>query len=100
MLKWLLALLFSMLAAVAVADETERPTESTPASPVRISSSDATAIVRQAYGGRVVSTMPGERTIQGVKRRGYWVRVDVDGRVKKVFVDVYGRIHADDDSAE
>lgn len=100
MLKWPLALLFSMLAAVAVADETERPTESTPASPVRISSSDATAIVRQAYGGRVVSTMPGERTIQGVKRRGYWVRVDVDGRVKKVFVDERGRIHAAGDSAE
>ena len=100
MSKWLLALLFSMLAAVALADETERPAEPTLASKASISLSDATAIVRQTYGGRVVSTMEGERRVKGVKRRGYWVRVDVDGRVKKVFVDLHGRIHEDDKSIE
>ena len=74
----------------------------------RVSLEDATAIVRQAYGGRVVSAAAatarrerrqepsaGER--EGLVRRredsGYRVRVDVDGRVKTVFVDSRGRIH-------
>lgn len=48
---------------------------------------DAMAIVRQAHGGRVVSAQP-----VGEPRRGYRVRIDVDGRVKSVFVDSRGRI--------
>lgn len=61
----------------------------------RISLEDAAAIVRQAYGGRVVSSAaataspaPGRP-----KESGHRVRVDIDGRVKTVFVDARGRIH-------
>ena len=96
MSKWPLALLFSVLAALALAAQTEQPTEQPPASKASISLSDATAIVRQTYGGRVVSAVDGEHEIKGAKQPGYWVRVDVDGRVKKVFVDERGRIHEDE----
>ena len=93
MSRWLLALLLWALGAIALVDETERPAESQ----ASISLSDATAIVRQAYGGRVVSAVNGERKAEGASQRGYWVRVDVDGRVKKVFVDLRGRIHEQDE---
>lgn len=60
-----------------------------------VSLEDATAIVRQAYGGRVVSAAAATaRSQRGrSKESGYRVRVDVDGRVKTVFVDGRGRIH-------
>ena len=56
---------------------------------------DATDIVRQAYGGRVVSAAKAtaRRTAAGPREPGYRVRVDIDGRVKTVFVDMRGRIH-------
>ena len=95
-----------------------------PAAQTRVSLEDATAIVRQAYGGRVVSAAAakarperarsepsaGEREGRAPRKQepsageregpaprkqepGYRVRVDVDGRVKTVFVDARGRIH-------
>ena len=80
-----------------------------PAKRSQVSLKDATAIVRQAYGGRVVSaaaakarpeqargTEPSAGEREGLaprKKDGYRVRVDVDGRVKTVFVDDRGRIH-------
>lgn len=58
-----------------------------------ISLGDAAAIVQQAYGGRVVSATPGLRRTATGTERGYWIRVDVRGRIKTVFVDLRGRIH-------
>ena len=94
MSKWPLVLL-SLLAALA-AGAAESPTQPLSGSGASISSSDATAIVRQAFAGRVVSATEGERDIDGKKVRGFWVRVDVDGRIKRVFVDSHGRIYEDD----
>ena len=93
MSKWPLVLL-SLLALAAGAAES--PTQPPAGSDAGISASDATAIVRQAYAGRVVSATRGERDVEGVKVEGFWVRVDVEGRIKKVFVDSRGRIHEDD----
>ena len=60
----------------------------------RVSLKDATAIVRQAYGGRVLSaTEAHRRGADGKAERGYRFRVDVEGTVKTVFVDARGRIH-------
>lgn len=61
----------------------------------RVSLEDATAIVRQAYGGRVVSSTEADArpAPTRAKQTGYRVRVDIDGRVKTVFVDARGRIH-------
>lgn len=95
MAQWPLALLFSVLAALVLADEAGQPTQQSPAPGASISLSDATAIVRQTYGGRVVSAVEGKRVVKGVEQAGYWVRVDVEGHVKKVFVDLRGRIHDD-----
>ena len=66
-----------------------------PAEHTRLSLEDAKAIVRQAYGGRVVSAAGATaRPAAGRAREsGFRVRVDVDGRVKTVFVDARGRIH-------
>jgi len=63
--------------------------------PARVSLEDATAIVRQAYGGRVVSSSRATARPESArpKEPGYRVRVDIDGRVKTVFVDDRGRIH-------
>lgn len=58
-----------------------------------ISLRDAAAIVQQAYGGRVVSAAPGARRTTAGTEPGYWIRVDVRGRIKTVFVDLRGRIH-------
>ena len=63
-----------------------------------LSQSDAANIVRQAYGGRIVAVV--EATLNGRSEggepvHGHQVRVDVDGRVKTVFVDASGRIHED-----
>lgn len=61
---------------------------------VRVSLKDATAIVRQAYGGRVLSATEAQRRgADGKPERGYRFRVDVEGNVKTVFVDTRGRIH-------
>ena len=54
--------------------------------------------MRQAYGGRIVAFV--EATLDagdegGKPVPGYRIRVDVDGRVKTVFVDASGRIHED-----
>ena len=54
-----------------------------------ISLQDAIAIVRQTYGGRIVSAKA--HSADG-RADGYRVRVDVDGRVKTVHVDLRGRI--------
>ena len=48
---------------------------------------DAVAIVRQAHGGRLVSAKSVSRPAPG-----YHIRIDVDGRVKSVFVDAQGRM--------
>lgn len=66
-----------------------------PGARTRVSLEDATAIVRQAYGGRVVSAAATRARPERARRKesGYRVRVDVDGRVKTVFVDDRGRIH-------
>ena len=66
-----------------------------PAAQTRVSLEDATAIVRQAYGGRVVSSSAAKARPERARSQesGYRVRVDVDGRVKTVFVDARGRIH-------
>ena len=62
--------------------------------PARVSLKDATAIVRQAYGGRVLSATEAQRRdADGKSQRGYRFRVDVEGTVKTVFVDARGRIH-------
>ena len=63
-----------------------------------LSQRDAANIVRQAYGGRIVAVV--EATLNGRGEggepvHGHQVRVDVDGRVKTVFVDASGRIHED-----
>ena len=59
-----------------------------------VSLKDATAIVRQAYGGRVLSATEAQRRdADGKSERGYRFRVDVEGTVKTVFVDSRGRIH-------
>ena len=94
--KWPLVL-FSLLALLALAaGAAENPTQPPAGSEASISSSDATAIVRQAFAGRVVSAAKGKHDIDGVEVQGFWVRVDVEGRIKKVFVDSRGRIHEDD----
>ena len=66
----------------------------------RVSLEDATAIVRQAYGGRVVSAAAATARPERArpKESGYRVRVDIDGRVKTVFVDDRGRIHENAES--
>ena len=54
-----------------------------------VSLEDATAIVRQAYSGRVVSAAAARKDGEP----GYRIRVDVRGTVKTLFVDRRGRIH-------
>lgn len=53
-----------------------------------ISLRDAVTIIRQAYGGRVVSAHP--TLVRGLP--GYRVRIDISGTVRTVFVDARGRI--------
>ena len=76
------------------------PAQAETAAPVAaISQEDAANIVRQAYGGRIVAVVeatleaPGDES--GKPLHGHRIRVDVDGRVKTVFVDASGRIHED-----
>ncbi|MDE0190288.1 MAG: hypothetical protein OXQ90_02925 [Gammaproteobacteria bacterium] len=73
----------------------KEPGPKEPAAQTRVSLEDATAIVRQAYGGRVVSAAAATArpARSRPKESGHRVRVDVDGRVKTVFVDARGRIH-------
>ena len=89
-----LALVLGALASVAAeGQQTEAPASSEPAS---ISRQDAANIVRQAFGGRIVAAVAARRVVEGERRSGFRVRVDVRGRVKSVFVDSGGRIHEDD----
>ena len=89
-----LALVLGALASVAAEDkQTEAPASSEPAS---ISRQDAANIVRQAFGGRIVAAVAAQRVVEGERRSGFRVRVDVRGRVKSVFVDSGGRIHEDE----
>lgn len=81
MAKRLLALLLACWAFAAAGQD--RP----------ISMQDAIVIVQQATGGRVVSASPGKRRTNAGAEPGYWIRVDVRGRIKTVFVDQRGRIH-------
>lgn len=67
-----------------VAKVRQRPTR--PA----ITLDDAAAIVRQSYGGNVVHRDAAPQPAGDGAR--YRIRVDVDGRVKTVFVDPSGRI--------
>ena len=67
-----------------VAKVRQRPTR--PA----ITLDDAAAIVRQSYGGNVVHRDAAPQPAGNDAR--YRIRVDVDGRVKTVFVDPAGRI--------
>ena len=78
----------------AVAEAPKRDGPAKPRAPAaRISIKDATAIVRQAYGGRVLSATEAQRRdADGKSERGYRFRVDVEGTVKTVFVDTRGRI--------
>lgn len=62
---------------------TERPRPSIE----QVTLEDAVAIVRQAHGGRLVSAKPVHRPAPG-----YRIRIDVDGRVKSLFVDAQGRM--------
>ena len=71
----------------------ERVRPATRDAAARVSLKDATAIVRQAYGGRVLSASEAQRRADGKSERGYRFRVDVEGTVKTVFVDSRGRIH-------
>ena len=77
------------------ASQRERENEPGTAERSEVSLEDATAIVRQAYGGRVVSSSKANArpAPKRPKEPGYRVRLDVDGRVKTVFVDARGRIH-------
>ena len=86
---------FAASAEEAAEPHTEGAGPDAPASkpPPSISAQDAGAIVRQAYGGRVVSASAATRNLGGEAKRGFDVRVDVEGRVKTVFVDRRGRIH-------
>lgn len=89
-----LALVFGALASAAAEDgQTEASASSEPAS---ISRQDAANIVRQAFGGRIVAAVAAQRVVEGERRSGFRVRVDVRGRVKSVFVDSGGRIHEDE----
>ena len=54
-----------------------------------ITAEDAAAIVLQAYGGRIVHQAP---ATGADGKPGHRLRVDVDGRIKTVFVDVAGRL--------
>ena len=59
----------------------------------RVSLEDATAIVRQAYGGRIVrrarvANIAGENE---PPKSGFRFRIDVQGRVKTILVDSAGR---------
>ena len=79
---------------VAEAPERDGPAKPAPRATVRVSLKDATAIVRQAYGGRVLSATEAQgRDADGKPERGFRFRVDVEGTVKTVFVDTRGRIH-------
>ena len=58
--------------------------------------------MRQAYGGRIVAIVEATLDARGEGSKplhGHRIRVDVDGRVKTVFVDASGRIHEDARSA-
>lgn len=89
-----LVLVLGAFASAAAEDEqTEASASSEPAS---ISRQDAANIVRQAFGGRIVAAVAAQRMVEGERRSGFRVRVDVRGRVKSVFVDSGGRIHEDE----
>ena len=89
-----LVLVLGALASAAAEDgQTEASASSEPAS---ISRQDAANIVRQAFGGRIVAAVAAQRVVEGERRSGFRVRVDVRGRVKSVFVDSGGRIHEDE----
>ena len=84
--------------ASAAADE-RRPEPGDTKASSGVTLKDATAIVRQAYGGRVLSAEPAERrAADGKPEPGYRLRVDVEGTVKTVFVDRRGRIYANGDT--
>ena len=97
MANWTFVLLFALSAATAFAakpnvEDADRDASETAPAP-SVSLQDASEIVRQAYGGRVVSATEAIRNFDDKTKRGYDVRVDVEGRVKTVFVDRRGRIY-------
>ena len=75
-----------------VADDDKKPPkkrapEETVVKTEQVTLADAVAIVRQAHGGRLVSAKSVRRPSPG-----YRIRIDVDGRVKSLFVDAQGRM--------
>ena len=97
MANWTFVLLFALSAVTAFAakpnvEDADREASETAPVP-SVSLQDASEIVRQAYGGRVVSATEAIRDFDDKTKRGYDVRVDVEGRVKTVFVDRRGRIY-------
>ena len=75
-----------------VADDDKKPPkkrapEETVVKAEQVTLEDAVAIVRQAHGGRLVSAKSVRRPAPG-----YRIRIDVDGRVKSLFVDAQGRM--------
>ena len=65
----------------------EKPAAESIVKAERVTLEDAVAIVRQAHGGRLVSAKSVRRPAPG-----YRIRIDVDGRVKSLFVDAQGRM--------
>lgn len=65
----------------------QRAAKETAINAEQVTLEDAVAIVRQAHGGRLVSAKPVRRPTPG-----YRIRIDVDGRVKSMFVDAQGRM--------
>ena len=90
------ALVMVLGALASAAAEDEQAEASASSAPASISRQDAANIVRQAFGGRIVAAVAAQRVIEGERRPGFRVRVDVRGRVKSVFVDSSGRIHEDE----
>ena len=79
MANWTFALLFALSAATAFAakpnvEDADRDASETAPAP-SVSLQDASEIVRQAYGGRVVSATEAVRDFDDKTKRGYDVRV-------------------------
>ena len=88
---WLAVPAFGAAQGFVAKDDKEPPKKRAPEETVveneRVTLEDAMAIVRQAHGGRLVSAKSVRRPAPG-----YRIRIDVDGRVKSLFVDAQGRM--------
>ena len=88
---WLAIPTFGAAQGFVAKDDKEPPkkraAEETVVKTEQVTLEDAVAIVRQAHGGRLVSAKSVRRPTPG-----YRIRIDVDGRVKSLFVDAQGRM--------